>query len=115
LIIAIVKSSANKMKMMLSVLLTAILLAPIIIQGMHRHSHSHCCHISAPDGLNRYFHHHDHHSCGICSFEILPGISNESVKLPSSFSTEADIEFIYKSSAELFNPVYARLRAPPVA
>lgn len=101
--------------MMLSVMLTAILLAPIIIQGLHRHSHSHCCHISTPDGLNRYFNHHDHHSCGICSFEILPGISGESVNLPSSFSAEADVDFLYKSSAELFNPVYARLRAPPVA
>lgn len=101
--------------MMLSVMLTAVLLAPIVIQGLHRHSHSHCCHINVPEGLNRYYHHHDHHSCRICSFEILPGVSAESVNLPSSFSTETDTEFLYKSSDAIFNPVYARLRAPPAA
>jgi hypothetical protein len=96
-----------------AVVLMLILLAPMLVQGLHRHGEEHCCTVDSPVGLNTASHHHSVTSCLICNFQYVQVISPVVCHLPEPESTFFKPHYQICQSEAKSETRFASLRAPP--
>ncbi len=101
-------------KNFIALLLLLLLLTPMLVQSLHKHSYGHQeCGSNLPAGLN-----HDHAqkaNCKICSFEFLTALIEEP-EIKEVFRPELKENIIgLLVSAPSLNIFFSPLRAPPAA
>ncbi|MFH1121572.1 MAG: hypothetical protein V1775_17265 [Bacteroidota bacterium] len=98
-----------------AIVLLLILLAPMLIQGLHRHKQTHCCIFNNPVGLNSLLPHHSVKSCHICNFQYVQVIAPVDCHLPEPASTSFILLYQKNQSEAKSDTCFASLRAPPLA
>jgi hypothetical protein len=100
-------------KKIIAIVLLLALMAPLLVQGLHRHGKEHCCTIDSPIGFSSASHHHSVKSCLICNFEYVQFIPPVDCHLPDPETTSFKLHSpIYQSKAKS-ETRFAALRAPP--
>jgi len=104
----------RKYNPVIALLLLVLLLTPMLVQSLHRHSHGHPeCGSNLPAGLNHAHAHKVH--CEICSFEYVTALMEEpDVKEVFRPELNENMTGLPVSTPSL-NIIYSPLRAPPAA
>lgn len=95
--------------------LVVVLISPILIQGLHIHKPSGCCHLPHRDGINLPAHpHHSAKNCLIYSFIYTLVLSPKGVSIPPPLTTNYKeyLPAVQQKTAD--EPTNASQRAPPV-
>lgn len=107
-------TARGRYKNFIALLLMLLLLTPMLVQSLHRHSHGHPeCGSNLPAGLNHAHAHKVH--CEICSFEYVTALIEEpDVKEVFRPELNENMTGLLVSTPSL-NIIYSPLRAPPAA
>lgn len=107
-------STGKLMRILRMIFLKMVLITPILIQGLHIHKPSGCCHLPHRDGINLPVHqHHSASHCPIYDFQYTLVLSPEGVKIPPPL-TACYKEYLPGVQQKTGNePANASQRAPP--